>query len=194
MTKSELTESGIQGLDLDLEIQIQSSDVIWTNLVRNGDLRAREALHHHRPPHKTADELLRIGVEGFLEQVATHMGLSNHVSPDAQPGPGGKPQRPGPMLGPHHNDTLPNRSVDHRRRRDNDEVSLLASDEGFPDPPQLEQDLSKVCFNPVPDVTPKWSTYEVIASDVSTSVAKLIKKPFHLRSLRFMEHQILITL
>ena len=52
-------------------------------------------------------------------------------------------------------------------RRDDDEVSLLASDEKIPDPPKMEQDLSQVCFNPVPEVTPKWSLHEVIASYVS---------------------------
>ena len=31
------------------------------------------------------------------------MGLSSKVSVDAESGPGGKPQRPGPTLGPHHN-------------------------------------------------------------------------------------------
>ena len=106
-------------------------------------------------------------MEGFLEQIVTHIGLSNHVSLDAQPGPGGEPQRPGPTLGPHHNGALPKRSMDHGRRRGNDEVSLSASDEGIPDPPQVGHDLSQVCFNPVPDVTPKWSPYEVIASHVS---------------------------
>ena len=59
MRKSELTESRIQGQDLDLEIQTQSTDmttnikkdVIGTNLVRNGYLQAGDALHYHRPPH-----------------------------------------------------------------------------------------------------------------------------------------------
>ena len=96
-------------------------------------------------------------MEGFLEQTATHMGLSNHVSSDVQPGSGGKPQRSGPTLGPRHNGALLKRSMDHGRRKDNDEVSLLASNEGILDPLQVEQDLSQVCFNPVPDVTPKWS-------------------------------------
>ena len=77
------------------------------------------------------------------------MGLN---SQDADPGPGDEPQRPGPALGPHHNGTLQKRSVDHSRRRDNDEVTLLASDEGIPDPQLLEQDLLQVCFNPTPDV------------------------------------------
>ena len=95
------------------------------------------------------------------------MGLSNQVSIDAESGPGGKPQRPGPTLGPHHNGTLPKRSVDLGRRRHDDEVSSLASDEGIPDPPQVGQDLSQVCFNPVPDVTTKWSPHEVITSYVS---------------------------
>ena len=31
----------------------------------------------------------------------------------------------------------------------------------------MGHDLSQVCFNPVPDVTPKWSPHEVIASYVS---------------------------
>ena len=78
-------------------------------------------------------------MEAFLEQIATHMGLSNHVALDAQPGPGSEPQRPVPTLGPHHNGALPKRSVDHGRRRDDDEVSLLASNEGIPDPPQVGQ-------------------------------------------------------
>ena len=133
-------------------------------------------------------------MEGFLEQIATHMGLSNQVTVDAQPGPGGEPQRPGPTLGPHHNGALPKRGMDHGRRRDDHEVSLLVSDEVIPDPLQVGHDLSQACFNPVPDITPKWSPHKVIASYVSTSVAKLIKKPFQLRSLRIMEHQILITL
>ena len=70
MRKSELTENRVQGLDLDLLMQIQSTDVmtnikkdvIGTNLVRNGYLRAREALHYHCPPHWTADKLLRVGL------------------------------------------------------------------------------------------------------------------------------------
>ena len=48
-----------------------------------------------------------------------------------------------------------------------DEVSLLASDEGIPDPPQVGHDLLQVCFSPAPDVTTKWSPHEVIASYVS---------------------------
>ena len=59
------------------------------------------------------------------------MGLN---SQDADPGRGAEPQRPGPALGPHHNGALPKRSVDHSRSRDDYEVSLLASDEGIPDP------------------------------------------------------------
>ena len=105
-------------------------------------------------------------LEGFLEQIATHMGLSNHVSLDAQPGPGSEPKRPGPTLGPHHNGALPNRRMDHGKRRDDDDVSLLVSNEGIPDPPKVKQGLSQVCLNPVPDVTPKWSLHEVIVSDV----------------------------
>ena len=31
----------------------------------------------------------------------------------------------------------------------------------------MGHDLSQICFNPVPDVTPKWSPHEVIASHVS---------------------------
>ena len=31
----------------------------------------------------------------------------------------------------------------------------------------MGQDLSQVCFNPVPDVTTKWSPHEVITSYVS---------------------------
>ena len=57
--------------------------------------------------------------------------------------------------------------MDLGRRRDDDEVSLLASDEGIPDLPQVGQDLSQVCFNPVPDVATKWSPREVITSYVS---------------------------
>ena len=37
-------------------------DIIGTNLVRNGYLRAGEALHHHPPPHYTADKWLRVGL------------------------------------------------------------------------------------------------------------------------------------
>ena len=74
-------------------------------------------------------------IEGFLEQIATHMGLSSQIFVDAESGPGGDPQRPGPTLGPHHNGALLKRSMDFGRRRDNDEVSLLASNEGIPDPP-----------------------------------------------------------
>ena len=48
-------------------------------------------------------------IEGFLEQIGTHMGLS---SQDAEPRPGDEPWRPGPTLGPHHNGALPKRSVD----------------------------------------------------------------------------------
>ena len=40
-----------------------------------------------------------------------------------------------PTLDPHHNGGLPKRSVDLGRRRDDDKVSLLASDEDIPDPP-----------------------------------------------------------
>ena len=106
-------------------------------------------------------------IEGFLEQIATHMGLSSQVSVDAEPRPGGEPQRPGPTLGPHHNGALPKRSVDLGRRRDEDEVLLLASDEGIPDLPEAGQDLSQVRFNPVPDIATKWSPHEVITSCVS---------------------------
>ena len=95
------------------------------------------------------------------------MGLSSQVSVDAEPGPGGEPQRPGSTLGPHRNGALPKRSVDLGRRRDNDEILLLVSDECIPDLPQVGQDLSQVCFNPVPDVTTKWSPHEVITSYVS---------------------------
>ena len=106
-------------------------------------------------------------IEGFLEQIATHMGLSSQVFVDDEPGPGGEPQRPGPTLGPHHNGALPKRSVDLGRRRDDAEVSLLASDEGIPDPPQAGQDLWQVCFKPVPDVATKWYPHEVITSYIS---------------------------
>ena len=57
--------------------------------------------------------------------------------------------------------------MDLGRRRDDDEVSLLASDEGIPDLPQAGQDLSQVCFNPVPDVATKSSPHEVITSYIS---------------------------
>ena len=103
-------------------------------------------------------------MEGFLEQIATHMGLNGQ---DADPQPRDEPQRPGPALGPHHNGALPKSSVDHSRRRDDDEVSLMASDEGIPDPQLPEQDLSQVCFNPTPDVATKWAPHEVITSYVS---------------------------
>ena len=103
-------------------------------------------------------------IEGFLEQIATHMGLN---SQDADPQPCDEPQRPGPALGPHHNGALPKRSMDHSRRRDKDEVSLLASDEGIPDPQLPEQDLLQVCFNPTPDIATKWASHEVITSYVS---------------------------
>ena len=92
------------------------------------------------------------GWKVFLEQIATHMGLSSQVSIGAEPGPGGEPQKPGPTLGPHHNGALLKRSVDLGRRRDNDKVLLLDSNEGIPDLPQVGQDLSQVCFNPVSDV------------------------------------------
>ena len=103
-------------------------------------------------------------MEGFLEQIATHMGLNGQ---DDDPRPRDEPQRPGPALGPHHNGALPKRSVDHSRRRDDDEVSLMASDEGIPDPQVPEQDLSQVCFNPTPDVATKCAPHEVITSYVS---------------------------
>ena len=109
--------------------------------------------------------------------------VSSRVSVHAEPGAGGKPQRPGATLGPHHDGALPKRSVDLGRRRDDDEVSLLASDEGIPHLPQVGQDLSEVCFNPVPDVTTKWSPHDVITSCVSKYFSnKPIKKPFQLRS------------
>ena len=261
MRKLELTESRAQGLDLDLEIHTQSTDVTTNtkkdvikgaNLLRNGYLRAGDALQRHRPPHQSRPRPTQSSVlyhaksrkrsrsrshsphdrsrsdkrgrrdnqkqgsntgerqaseqvsnlafrvqrmEGFLEQIATHMRLSSQVSIDAEPGPGDDPQRPGPTLGPHHNGALPKRSVDLGRRRDDDEVSLLASGEGIPDPPQVGQDLSQVCFSPVPGVTTKWSPHEVITSYVSKYFGvKPIKKPFQLRSSRIMEHQILTTL
>ena len=103
-------------------------------------------------------------MEGFLEQIATHMGLNGQ---DDDSRPCNEPQRPGLALGPHHNGALPKRSVDHSRRRDDDEVSLMASDEGIPDPQVPEQDLSQVCFNPTPDVATKWAPHEVITSYVS---------------------------
>ena len=71
-------------------------------------------------------------MEGFFEQIATHMGLSSQVYLDVDPRPGSKPQRLGPKLGPHHNGALPKRSVDLGRRNDNGEVSLLKSDERIP--------------------------------------------------------------
>ena len=106
-------------------------------------------------------------MECVLRPIATHTGLSSQLSIDAEPGPGSEPQRPGPTIGPHHNCALPKRSVDLGRRRNDDEVSLLASNEGIPDPPQVGQDQSQVCFSPVPDVTTKWSSHEVITSYVS---------------------------
>ena len=75
--------------------------------------------------------------------------------------------RPGPTSGPHHNGALLNRSVELRSGRDDDEVSLLASDGGIPDLQQPGQDLSQVCFNPIPDVATKWSPHEVITSYLS---------------------------
>ena len=45
-------------------------------------------------------------MKGFLEQIPIHMGLSNQVSVDAEPGLGNEPQRPRPTLGPHHNGAL----------------------------------------------------------------------------------------
>ena len=95
------------------------------------------------------------------------MGLSNHVSLDAQPGPGREPQKTGPTLGPHHSGALAKRSMDQDRRTDDNEVSVLASHKGILDPPQVQHDLSQVYFNPVPGITPKWSPREVIASYVS---------------------------
>ena len=92
------------------------------------------------------------------------MGLN---SQDADPRPRDEPQKPGPALGPHYNGALPKRSVDHSRRRDDDEVSLLASNEGIPDPQLPEQDLSQVCFSPTPDVATKWAPHEVITTYVS---------------------------
>ena len=106
-------------------------------------------------------------IDGFLEQIATHMGLSSQVSVDAEPRPDREPQKPGPTLDPHHSGALQKRSMDLGRRREDNEVSLLASDEGISDLPQVGQDLSQVCFNPVPDVATKWSPHEVITSYVS---------------------------
>ena len=80
-------------------------------------------------------------MEGFFEQIAPHMGLSSQVYLDVDPRPGGGPQRPGPKLGPHHNGALPKRSVDLGRRSDDGEVSLLTSNEGILEPPQVRQDL-----------------------------------------------------
>ena len=66
-----MTESCVQGLDLDLEIHAQSTDVTMnikkdvikgTNLLRNGYLRAGEALQRHHSPHQTTDKLLRVGL------------------------------------------------------------------------------------------------------------------------------------
>ena len=95
-------------------------------------------------------------MEGFFEQIAAHMGLSSQVYLDLDPRPGSKPQRPGPKLGPRHNGALPKRSMDLGRRNDDGEVSLLKSNEGIPEPPQVGQDLSQVCFGPVPHVITKW--------------------------------------
>ena len=91
------------------------------------------------------------------------MGLN---SQDTEPRPGAEPQRPGPASGPHHNGALLKRSVDHSGRKDEDEVLLLASNEGIPDPQLPGQDLSQVCFNPIPDVATKWSPHEAITSYV----------------------------
>ena len=69
MRKSELAESRIQGLDLDLEIHTQSMDVTTnikkdiikeTHLLRNGYLQAKDTLQHHRPPHQITERLLRV--------------------------------------------------------------------------------------------------------------------------------------
>ena len=95
-------------------------------------------------------------MEDFFEQIAAHMGLSSQVYLDVDPRPGGEPQRPGPKLGPHHNGALLKRNVDLGRRNDDGEVSLLKSDEGILEPPQVGQDLSQVCFSPVPHVITKW--------------------------------------
>ena len=95
-------------------------------------------------------------MEGPFEQIAAPMGLSGQVYLDIDPRPGGEPQRPGPKLGPHHNGALLKRSMDLGRRNDDGEVSLLKSNEGIPEPPQVGQDLSQVCFSPVSQVITKW--------------------------------------
>ena len=132
--------------------------------IRNKVIKLTKGMH----PSRSQSDFQSTEDRRLLEQIATHMGLSSQVSVDAEPGLGGKPQRSGPTLGPHHNGALPKRSMDLGRRRDDDEVSLLASDEGIPDLPQAVQDLSQVCFNPVPDVATKWSPHDVITSYVST--------------------------
>ena len=73
MRISELTESRVLGIDLDLGLQIltQSTDVTanikkdvikGTNLLRNRYLRAGEALQPHHPPLQTADKLMGVGL------------------------------------------------------------------------------------------------------------------------------------
>ena len=81
------------------------------------------------------------------------MWLSSQVCLDVDPRPFGEPQKPGPKLGPHHNGALPKTSVDLGRRNDDDEVSVLKSNEGIPELPQVGRNLSQVCFSPV---TTKW--------------------------------------
>ena len=168
MRKSELTESHVQGPDLDIQTQSTDvttsikKDIIGTNLVRNRYLpswrssspslyssldssKVAESMPGPKPSsfimpnlgsthivirilHMTKVEVIKEDVttikkrlqnsesnasedvtnlafrvqrmEGFIEQIAIHMGLSNHVLLDAQPGSGCKPQRPGPTLGP----------------------------------------------------------------------------------------------
>ena len=89
-----------------------------------------------------SDQVSDLGVrlqrmEGFSEQIATHIGLSSQVYLDIDPRPGSEPQRPGPKLGPHHNGALPKRSVDLGRRSNDGQVSLLTSNEGSPEPPHV---------------------------------------------------------
>ena len=62
-------------------------------------------------------------MEGFFEQIATHIGLSSQDYLDVDPRPGGEPQRPGPRLGTNHNGALLKRSMDFGRRNDDGEVS-----------------------------------------------------------------------
>ena len=90
-----------------------------------------------------SDQVSDLGVrlqrmEGLSEQIAAHFGLSCQVYLDVDPRPGGEPQRHGPKLGPYHNGALPKRRrIDLGRRSDDGEVSLLTSNEGSLEPPDV---------------------------------------------------------